>query len=288
LQAGFAAIYHKSLFSKPPIAKSCIIRPDQQLTPGRKIMRIMFLNKAPKKLKAYDTTEIENLLNSYASPGTTVELHFPDDFPGSQVKSALGGQSMLNGLDHMMETPAIIRKIVWAQDNGFDAVIQSNTFDPGVDGGRLSVSIPVLGPFRTTLHSASILTDRIGITVPLSSHVPYTWRLLRMLAMDDHVTDVKPIEIYGADIQKRKGELLDTAVEVIQGLAKGGAQAVIPLGGALIPYVVDPADLERLAGLPVYNTKAITIRFAETCVNLGIRHSPQTYPQANLTYADFS
>jgi Asp/Glu/hydantoin racemase len=195
---------------------------------------------------------------------------------------------MLNGLDHMMDTPAIIRKIVWGQDNGFDAVIQSNTFDPGVDGGRLSVGIPVLGPFRTTLHSAAILTDRIGVTVPLSSHVPYTWRLLRSYAMDDHVTDVRPIEIYGADIKKRKDELLDTAVDVIKGLARDGAQAVIPLGGALIPYVVNPADLERMAGLPVFNTKAVTIRFAETCVNLGLRHSPHTYPQAKLTYADFS
>ena len=38
-------------------------------------MRIMFLNKAPKAV--YDVTEIEKLLNSYASPGTRVEVKFP-------------------------------------------------------------------------------------------------------------------------------------------------------------------------------------------------------------------
>jgi allantoin racemase len=250
-------------------------------------MRILFLNKAPKRHARYNVQEIEDLLNSYASPGTKVEVGFPDDFAGSDVKAQLGKQSALNGLDHYMEQPAIIRKIVWAQDNGYDAVIQSNTFDPGVDGGRLSVKIPVLGPLRTTLHCATTLADRIGIMVPLSGHVPYTWRLMRMLGMENHITDIRPVGVYGADIAQRHDELLDTGVKVIKGLGDDGAQAVIPLGGALIPYVVSPADLEKLSGVPVFNTKAVTIRFAETCVSLGMRQSPLTYPRANLTYKDF-
>ena len=251
-------------------------------------MKILFLNKAPKKLAKYDTKKIVDLLQSYASAGTTIELGFPDDFEGSAVKEQLGKLSQLNGLDHMMETPSIIRKIVWAEANGYDAVIQSNTFDPGVDGGRLSVNIPVLGPLRTTLHAATTLSDRIGIMVPLSGHVPYTWRLLRMLGMDNHVVDIQPVGVYGADIAERHDELLDTGVKVIKSIVKNGAQSVIPLGGALIPYVVSPADLEKLAGVPVYNTKAVTIRFAEACVALGMRQSPLTYPRANLKAKDFA
>jgi hypothetical protein len=34
-----------------------------------------------------------------------VEIGFPDDFPGSQLMLAIGAQSKLNGLHHMMETP---------------------------------------------------------------------------------------------------------------------------------------------------------------------------------------
>ena len=251
-------------------------------------MRILFLNKMPKKTAVFDDDKVGKLLNSYASPGTKIEVGFPDDFPGSQVHTAIGGQSMLNGLDHMMELPALIRKIVWAADNGYDAVIQSNTFDPGVDGGRLVVDIPVLGPLRTTLHSASILCDRIGIMVPLASHVPYTWRLLRSYGMDDHVTDIRPLGIYGADVAKRRDEMLGVGVGIVEGLARDGAQAVIPLGGALIPYILDPADIQEKTGVPVFNTKSVTIRFAETCVNLGLRHSPLTYPQAKLTAKDFA
>ena len=90
-------------------------------------MRICFLNQAPKKSAAYEAARIEAQLNSYASPGTKVEIGFPDDFPGSQVMLTIGAQSKLNGLHHMMETPAIVRKIFWAAEDGYDAVISSNT-----------------------------------------------------------------------------------------------------------------------------------------------------------------
>src|SRR5437016_12244385 len=172
-------------------------------------MRICFLNQAPKKSAAYEAARIEAKLNSYASPGTKVEIVFPDDYEGSQLYDTIGSQSVLNGLHHMMETPSIVRKIFWAAENGYDAVISSNTFDPGVDGGRLAVNIPVIGLHRTAMHAALTLADRVGITVPLAPHVPYTWRLMRTLGLDHFVSDIRQIGIYGADIAQHGQEFLD-------------------------------------------------------------------------------
>src|SRR3954469_17127209 len=254
-------------------------------------MRILFLNQAPKTAKrgpAYEVEAIEKQLNSYASPGTTIEIGFPENFEGSEVFHKLGGQSNLNGLHHMMETPAIVRKIVWAQENGYDAVISSNTFDPGVDGGRLAVDIPVIGPLRTAMHAALTLADRVGITVPLAPHVPYTWRLLRTLGLDRFVSDIRPIGVYGADISQRGTEIYDATVKVMRGLLdETRAEILLPLGGAIIPYVVDPKDLARAVGAQVLNTKAIGIRFAEMCVACGMTQSAITYPKAKLSYQDF-
>jgi Asp/Glu/hydantoin racemase len=250
-------------------------------------MRILFINKAPRKYVPYDLEKVQKLLNSYASPGTKIEVDFPDDFPGAQVTGALHAQLAGNCFDHYLDTPAIIRKVVWAQDNGYDAVIQSNTFDPGVDGSRYVAKIPVLGPFRTTLHIVATMADRIGIMVPLASHVPYAWKLLRLAGMENHITDVQAIHMYGDDLADRKPELLEGSVKVIKALKQGGAQAVMPMGGLLIPYVVSPEELEQRCGIQVYNMKAITIRVAEMCVALGLKQSPLTYPQAKLTHADF-
>jgi len=251
-------------------------------------MRICFLNQAPERSKAYETAKIEALLNSYASPGTRVEIGFPDDYAGSQLMSTIGAQSKLNGLHHMMETPSIVRKIFWAAENGYDAVISSNTFDPGVDGGRLAVSIPVIGLHRTAMHAALTLADRVGITVPLAPHVPYTWRLMRTIGLDRFVSDIRPIGIYGADIAERGPEIFDTTVKVMRGLlAETRAEILLPLGGAIIPYVVDPKDLAKAVGVQVLNTKAIGIRFAEMCVACGMTQSAITYPKAKLSYEDF-
>lgn len=252
-------------------------------------MRVCFLNQAPEQSKAYETKKIEALLNTYASPGTKVEIVFPDNYEGSQLYDSIGAQSILNGLHHMMETPAIVRKIFWAAENGYDAVIQSNTFDPGVDGGRLAVNIPVIGLLRTAMHAALTLADRVGITVPLPGHVPYTWRILRAYGLDGFVSDIRPIKIYGKDIAQRKGEIFDITANLIRGLiAETRAEIILPLGGALIPYVVDPAELAKATGAQVLNTKAIGIRFAEMCVACGMTQSNLTYPKAKLSYADFT
>src|SRR3972149_1902024 len=106
--------------------------------------------------------------------------------------------------------------------------------------------------------------------------------------MDGFVTGLRSLGIYGTDRKERRQEITQKTADLIRALVdESGAQCVIPLGGALIPYVVDPADLQAMTGVPVYNTKAISIRVAEMCVALGMTHSPLTYPRAKLTYQDF-
>ena len=251
-------------------------------------MRIMWLSHTPRNPKASTANEAaQDLLRSYASPGTQLDVHHPDDFEGARVMRRMNEQSVLTGLSHAVATAAIIRKIVWAEENGYDAVIQSNTFDPGVEAGRLAVRIPVIGVMKCTLHAAMTLCDRIAVTVPLPGHVPYTRRILRMYGMDHFVTDVRSVGVYGETVDKQ--ELFDAALETMQGLVRDtNPEGILPLGGALIPYVVDPLDLQREIGVPVFNTKSTSIRFAETCHALGLSHSPITYPSAQLNYADFT
>jgi Asp/Glu/hydantoin racemase len=252
-------------------------------------MRIFFLNHAPlNKAKNYDIKGIEEQLNSYASPGTTIDLGFPDDYDGAHVYLAIAGQSALNGLHHMMEVPTIVRKIFWAAQNGYDAVVSSNTFDPGVDGGRLAVDTPVIGLLRTSMHAALTIADRVGVTVPLPTHIPYVWRILRAYGLDSFVTDIRAIGVYGKDVKSRRDEIFDITERLIRSLVdETGAEIILPLGGALIPYVVDPAKLAATTGVQVLNTKAIGIRFAETCVALKMSQSALTYPRAKLDPSDF-
>ena len=250
-------------------------------------MRIMWLSHTPSNPNRSVNERVQNMRRGYASPGTEIDFHSPDDFEGAHVLRRMSEQSVLTGLSHAMATAAIIRKIVWAEENGYDAVIQSNTFDPGVELGRLAVRIPVIGVMRCTLHTAMTLCDRIAITVPLPGHVPYTRRILRMYGMDHFVTDVRSVGIYSEVVDRQ--ELYNAALETMRGLVRDtNPEGIVPLGGALIPSIVDTVDLQRELGVPVFNTKSISIRFAETCHALGLTHSQITYPSAKLSYGDFT
>jgi Asp/Glu/hydantoin racemase len=146
----------------------------------------------------------------------------------------------------------------------------------------------VIGLLRTTMHAALNLADKVGFTVPLAPHVPYTRRILRAYGLEQFVAGMKPIGIYGLDLDKRKDEIFDKTAGLIRSLMEEGAEIIIPLGGAIIPYVVDPLDLQRECGIQVLNTKAIGIRFAEMCVALGMTQSPVTYPRFKLKAEDFT
>ena len=86
----------------------------------------------------------------------------------------------------------------------------------------------------------------------------------------------------------QKKKIFDTTAKLIRSLVdEHGAQIIVPLGGALIPYVVNPDDLAKATGVQVFNTKAIGIRLAEACVTLGMTQSALAYPKAKLNSADF-
>ena len=243
-------------------------------------MRIMFLNQAARRSDEEYHEHVEPLLRSYASPGTQVDLCYPDD----DYDRAQGAGS--SPLGKALGTPALIRKTVWAEQNGYDAVIQSNNFDPAVEASRHAVRIPVLGLCRTTMHAAANLADCIGVTVPFRANLVMARRLMESYGLHHAVSDIRSLELEafrGEELAAQRSKIFSRAVEVMRGLVdETGAECIVPLGGEIIPYTVDPRDLEAEIGVPVLNPKAIGIRTAEMYAQLGMTHSPITYAPATI------
>lgn len=242
-------------------------------------MRILALSHSPNISR--DVGPLLDRLNNYASPGTTIEVGFPDAFPGSGLEMVSGENNLIV---KSLAIPALMNKAVWAQENGFDAVIQRNTYDPGVEAGRLAVRIPVIGAMRTSLHIGLNLADRIGITIAGNTALPalerHVWRIVRSYGLNHFITGIRPMEgAYSALLEGNKSAIFDIAVDTINRLVnETNAEIVLPLGGAIIPHFVDTVDLEEATGVQVLNTSAIAIAFAEMCVNLGLTQSAITYP----------
>jgi len=242
-------------------------------------MRIMFLNHSHRRHAPQVEAHIRSLLKSYASPDTEFELAYPDDLGGGEVLRLLEERKALSGLHHILETPALVKKAIEAERDGFDAVIQSNTFDPGVEASRLAVRIPVIGVLRASLHFAASICDRFGLIVPLSTHIPHTARLVQSYGMAPFVCGIKTIELYDAgDVSGYHEIIIERTTAVGKELVSEGAQALIPLGGKIYPYVVTPQELEPKIGVPIVNTKAVGVSWAELMVRSRISHSDRAYP----------
>lgn len=245
-------------------------------------MRIMALSHTFLR-ESKDEADKQRLdrLHKYASPGTKIEVHYPEDLGGGEVLHHLRKTKTLAGLHHFLETPALVKKSIEAERDGFDAVVQTDAFDPGVEAARLAVRIPVVGSLRASCHFAGTLCERFAFTVPLASYVPYVWRLVESYRMAHFVTDIKVIGMYEVgDLSKHHDSILERTISIGHDLIAGGAQALVPLAARLIPAAVSPEEVERELGIPVINTQAVAIRFAELMVSTKSVHSLKAYPWA--------
>jgi allantoin racemase len=242
-------------------------------------MRFMFLNHSYKRHTPELEAHILQLLKSYASPDTTFELAYPEDLGGGEVLSLLEERKALSGLHHILETPALVKKAVEAERQGFDAVIQSNTFDPGVEASRLAVRIPVVGLLRASLHFAASISDRFGLIVPLATHMPHTMRMVQTYGMSAFVSGIRTVGLYDTgDLSGYHDTVVERTLAVGKELVDQGAEAIIPLGGKIYPYVVTPEELAPHLGVPVINTKAVGVSYAELMARNRISHSLKAYP----------
>jgi allantoin racemase len=242
-------------------------------------MRFMFLNHSSQRHSAGLEAHIMQLLKSYASSDTSFELAYPEDLGGGAVLSLLEERKALSGLHHILETPALVKKAIEAEQQGFDGVIQSNTFDPGVEASRLAVRIPVIGLLRASLHFTASICDRFGIIVPLETHMPHTMRMVQTYGMSAFVSGISTVGLYDTgDLSGYHDVVIERTLAVARELVAQGAQAIIPLGGKIYPYVVTPEELEPHLGVPVINTKAVGVSYAELMARNHIQHSIKAYP----------
>src|SRR5512138_2804151 len=190
-------------------------------------MRFMFLNHSAQRHSAELEAHIAKLLKSYASPDSAFELAYPEDLGGGAVLSLLEERKALSGLHHILETPALVKKAIEAERRGFDALVQSNTFDPGVEASRLAVRIPVVGLLRASLDFAACLCDRFGLTVPLGTHIPHTLRLVQSYGMTPFVCGIKTIDVYDVgDVSGYRDLIIERTVAAARELVAQGAQAI--------------------------------------------------------------
>ena len=244
-------------------------------------MKIMVMTHLPKEATPLNQTleEFQDFIKKdYASPGTEIVCCFPEELVGGgAIHSKQRESKALSGFTRSLLAPAIIKKALEAQENGFDAVVLFNTYDPGVQDARLVLRIPFVGVGRASCHLALTLADRIGIIVPFDTHIPNTQRILKSYGLSGFIsTFVAANPPFGKE--KNNEEVFQCFENAGLKCLQSGAQIIVPLCGAFIPLTLSARVLSDRVGIQFVDPLAVGIGLSEILVRFGLTHSEKAYP----------
>ena len=221
-------------------------------------MRILAIHPILER-EGYDELTRE-ILSKVAFQGTEIDV----------VSLERGPASIESAYDEALAVPEVLKIVVEAERQGYDAVVILCMGDPGVAPARELVKIPVVGPCQAALAIASTLGERCSILTILREAVPVFWRLARRYGFEGHLASVRSIEI---PVLK----LWDDREAVFRALAREGKAAVEEDGADVLVLgctgMMDLGEkLQRELGVPVVDPALAALKYAELLVSLGLSH----------------
>jgi allantoin racemase len=203
-------------------------------------------------------------IQGWASPGVTVETR-SGDFRGAI-------ESMY---DEYVYIPAMLDSVVAIEKEGFDAAILGCFGDPGLDGVRELVRMPVVGLAETSFHVVATLADTFGIITATSELTRHMRRLAEKYGMDRKLTGVSHIGCPILEIRRDPKAQYPKLLSVAKGMIANGADALV-LGCGSMSFFAE--QLSADTGVPCINPLRLGLRMCELLVGSGLGHSRLSHP----------
>ncbi|MEM4488363.1 MAG: aspartate/glutamate racemase family protein [Desulfurococcaceae archaeon] len=203
-----------------------------------------------------------------------------------------GVASIESAYDEYVSAPYILEKVVWAEENSYDAVIIDCFGDPALDAARELVRIPVVGPNQASTHLAALIASRFSIINILRETENLVRSLVTKYGLVNHLASIENIEMPVLDLRKDPDKLLEKIVESAKRAFNEHSANAVVLGCTGMSFVADMAE-ERLRSIgiemPVIDPLRTAIHTAVSLVLLGKSHSKLAYsrPRRKHRVADF-
>ena len=205
-------------------------------------------------------------LQAFAGPETEVIAR----------KMVGGPESVESVYEEFLSAALLMDEVVALEREGFDAVIPGCFGDPGVDGARELVRIPVIGPGLAGMMTACLLGHRYGIVAPLEGDVRPTETLAIHHGYDQKLAGVRPLGVAVLEMNSDPAETLEQLAGVSRSLIEQCRADVIVLGCGTLSFRAE--ELQAAIGVPVVNPLRAAIKLCETLVSSSLSHSKRSYP----------
>lgn len=212
-------------------------------------------------------TERQEALQAFLSPGTVLEARRPQGGPGSI-------ESMY---EEYLSVPPIMSLAVELEREGFDAIVPGCFGDPGIDGIRELVNIPVVGPGATSMLVAANLGHRFGIVTVLESVVRPLENLARLTGVDSKLASVRQIGLPVLSLNQNPDATYARLVATARQSIEEDRADVLIMGCGTLSFRA--AELQAELNVPVINPLQVALRTAEMLVACGLSHSKLSHPR---------
>ncbi len=221
--------------------------------------------------KHHGPAELErrrSFLQERAASGTQVEIWDAEDGPAS-IESTV---------EEQLAIPHVLEGVARAEREGLDAVIVGCFGDPGVEAARELVSIPVVGPYESSLLASLPLGHYTSVITVLESVIPSLRKIARVHGLESRLASVRSIEVPVLELANDRAKVVSTFVEEARkAMREDGADVLLP-GCMSMAFLEIAEDAEQELGTPVLNPAVVALKMAELYVSAGITHSKKAFP----------
>src|SRR5579862_3227330 len=148
---------------------------------GNEMTRICFLN--PFGTDTYDSL-IEETVTPSLRPGTELVIRHLVDYPANMDYFVA---------KHLAEV-GVLRAVIAAERDGFDAFVIGCCYDPGLTQARELTSMPVVGPLEASVMLARLFGHRFSVVTDIFKAVPELEDRLRVYGLESNCRSVSAID----------------------------------------------------------------------------------------------
>jgi len=181
-----------------------------------------------------------------------------------------GPESVETMFDEAFSASALLMHIMEIPHFDYDAVVINCFADPGVDGLREILDVPIVGAGSAALHFAAMIAETFSIVSVGKNSVPHARRRLAGAGLSSRVASV-----YGVEIPVLK--LHDSKQATVEAISRSARKAVEFDGAdAIVLGCTGMADVasmvEKEVGVPVIEPTGVAVWTAVAMRSLGIAH----------------
>jgi allantoin racemase len=205
-------------------------------------------------------------LQAFLSPGVTLESRRPTGGPDSI-------ESMW---EEYLSVPGTMDMAVQLEREGFDAIVPGCFGDPGLDGIREIVNIPVVGPGQAGMMVAATLGHKFSIVSVVENIVRPLENLALLNGFSSKLASVRQIGIPVLELNNDPEYTYRKAIAVCRETIEQDRADVLVMGCGTLSFRSE--ELAAELGVPVVNPLRAALRMAELYVSSGLTHSKRSYP----------